>query len=272
MESAEQTHLGLFGASAGVIRNVLMADCTVIAASSTGRIYCGALVAYNTGSISGCAVVANLSANTAWEEQDIYIGGLCGYSATALENCAFGGTVHGKVSYLDSTVYAGGIAGVGNGATNCRNYGRISAVGALDCDVYTGGILSYANGPVSDCYNAGAISASESRYAFAGGITGLNAGNITGCRNDGDIYSATAYAGSSDGDPTPPEGALAVLMGGPEALAGGITGSNFALLTYGENTGLIRAESTSSSAYAGGIVGYNNGEAVLQHSKNSWEK
>ena len=271
VESAEQTHLGLFGASAGVIRNVLMADCTVIAASSTGRIYCGALVAYNTGSISGCAVVANLSANTAWEEQDIYIGGLCGYSATALENCAFGGTVHGKVSYLDSTVYAGGIAGVGNGATNCRNYGRISAVGALDCDVYTGGILSYANGPVSDCYNAGAISASESRYAFAGGITGLNAGNITGCRNDGDIYSATAYAGSSDGDPTPPEGALAVLMGGPEALAGGITGSNFALLTYGENNGLIHAESTSSSAYAGGIVGYNNGEAVLQHSKNSGE-
>ena len=271
LESAEQTHLGLFGASSGVVRNVLMADCTVIATSSTGRIYCGALVAYNTGSISGCTVMANLSANTAWEEQDVYVGGLCGYSATAPENCAFGGTVHGKVSYLDSTVYAGGIAGVGNGAKKCRNYGRISAVGALDCDVYAGGILSYANGPVSDCYNVGSVSASESRYAFAGGITGLNADNITACRNDGDIYSATAYAGSSDDDPTPPEGALAVLLGGPEALAGGITGSNFATLTYGENSGLIHAESTSSSAYAGGIVGYNNGKAILQYSKNSGE-
>ena len=253
MDATNSTYVGLFGYSTGTVKNVLLAQATIVGYSTVGDVYCGSVVAYNKGTVKNCTVRADISASTRWEQQNAYAGGICAYSSTSLKECAFNGTVNAKVSFLDSYAYAGGIVGYGMGATDCRNYGRITASAAASCDSYAAGILGYSGGAVSRCYNAGEIRATNARRSFAAGICGKNTANVTSCKNVGTIYAHTAYNDEND--------AL-------YALAGGICGSNFATVSYGENEGFIEADSTSSHAYAGGVVGYNNTECILQNSVN----
>lgn len=246
--------LGLFGASGGTVKRVKMVESRVIGYSTVSDLYCGTVVAYNTGTVSDCHVRGDVSATTRWEEQDAYAGGVIGYSTTSVSSCTYDGTVDSKVNYLDSFAYSGGIVAYGQGASGCQNHGTIRAEASASCDAYAGGILGYAGGYVSRCYNAGQIRATYSRRSFAGGITGCNRSTVYGCKNAGEIFASTAFNDDND--------AL-------YALAGGISGSNFGTVNYTQNTALIHAASTSSHAYAGGIVGYNNADATLQNSKNT---
>ena len=177
-----------------------------------------------------------------------------GYSTDFVTNSSFSGEVYAKVGNLDSYAYSGGIVGYGKGALYCQNYGAIHAEASASSDAYAGGMLGYTSGLVHMCYNQGAIRATYSRRSFAGGITGMNKGNIERCENVGDILSSTSFNDEND--------AL-------YSLAAGITGSNFAKVDYCRNSGAIHATSTSSHAYAGGVVGYNNQNAILQNSMNT---
>ena len=268
--SASNTgYVGLFGYSTGNINNVILTNANISVSTDSSNIYCGGIAGYNKGSVNNCSVQGSIHGTTLWEQQNACVGGICGYSSQSISNCSFEGSIKAKVSQLDSLAYSGGIAGYGAGAVECRNYGSISSIGALDCDCYAGGIIGCATGNISSCYNSGGIVSRESRYSFAGGISGLNSGTVKSCKNIGSVYSYTCYQGSSDSDPTPPDGALAVLIGDPEALAGGITGSNYSTVSFCENLGAIHAQSISNSAYAGGIAGYNNASSILEDLKNS---
>ena len=271
VDTEDLSCVGLFGYSTGTVKNVRLDGCTVAAVSGADDLYCGAVAGYNTGVVLGCVVHAEVSAATRFEEQNVCTGGICGYSSQPVISGTFVGRVEAAVSGLDSLAYAGGILGYGSGASACRNSGTVTASGAIDCDCYAGGIVGCATGSISSCYNGGSITACLSRYSFAGGIVGLNAGAITGCANAGEVYASTAYKGSSNGDPTPPDGALAVLMGGPQALAGGITGSNYSTVTFCENEGYVHSDSQVSAAYSGGVAGYNNSKSTLENCKNSGE-
>ena len=262
-------YAGLFGYSVGTVRNVNLTNVRIAVSTDTSALYCGGIAGYNTGAVTSCTVDGVIRGTTLWERQNACVGGICGYSSQSVVSACFDGTVTAKVSQLDSIAYCGGIVGYGTGARDCRSYGSVIADGALDCDCYAGGIIGCATGNIASCYNGASIVSKNARYAFAGGIAGLNAGTVTSCKNRGSVYSYTCFQGSSDGDPTPPDGALAVLLGGPEALAGGITGSNYSTVSFCENLGAIHAESISSSAYAGGIAGYNNESSTLEDLKNS---
>jgi hypothetical protein len=178
-----------------------------------------------------------------------------------ITNCYNAGAI--SAGYYDSgaptspSVIAGGICGDGSGyisnytsdsflITDCSNAGDISATAASTS--HGGGIcgsVSYFNLIGNSC-NLGNVSSVSSRHvAYAGGIAGIgeDSGSISNCYSIGDVLSnASEYA----------------------AYAGGIFGSlNFhnpdgngnGILNNCYVAGSVLANSISYSAYAGGICG-----------------
>ena len=247
-------YLGMFGYVSGTVANVNLKNVTIDSFYSYDSVYAGALAAYNSGTIKNCHVIASVSATSEGEGHNAYVGGLAGYSSTAIMDCSFSGTVSSSVSDMDCNSYSGGIAGYSAGADNCQNYGEICTVATYSSDAFAGGIFGYGCGIITECYNAGSISAENSRSSFAGGITGHNTKAVTSCKNTGAIFASTSFTDSNDS---------------VHALAGGITGTNYSTVSYGYNSGNVHADSTSSHAYAGGIAGYNNANSIIEKSKNT---
>ena len=103
-----------------------------------------------------------------------YNQGLLGYVRN-------GGTVQnlGVVnSYVSGDAWVGGVVGYNIGTVqNCYNTG---AVVATEWGAYVGGVVGENYGTVQNCYNTGAVSASND-YASIGGIVGENYGDATNC-------------------------------------------------------------------------------------------
>lgn len=130
-------------------------------------------------------------------------GGIVGNTGTTpqfvIDSCANYGSVACK-SYQ-----AGGIVGVANKGTaaltnvvsNCVNYGTVSSVNKYNAGGIVGETKLFVN--VTNNVNYGTV---NSAYQ-AGGIVGLNAGNIQKCFNAGAVqarYSLGGVAGSSSGE------------------------------------------------------------------------
>ena len=113
-------------------------------------------------------------------------------------------------------------------------------------NVYAGGLVGYNSGDITNCYATGDVSATSSgSYAYASGLVGYNSGDITNSYATGNV-SATSTSSHS----------------GSNAYAGGLVGENDGGSIFNSYaTGDVSATSTSSgyyaSAYAGGLVGHN---------------
>jgi len=202
----------------------------------------------------------------------------------------FDGDDH-KISGMNVSVstygdaYAG-LFGYADGA-QIQNLGitdsNIVALPVLDGAVYAGGIVGYANSSatISNCYNAGAVSASSSYFAaFAGGIVGYMVGSttISNCYNIGEVsvsssfydVSAGGIVGSVAGSITITDSynmgnvSATVLSSSPIAYASGMIGymqDGLAIITNCYNTGNVSV-TVSSYAYVGGIVCYAYSAAI----------
>ena len=232
---------GTFDGDGYVIKNIY------INIESDSTVYAG-LFGYNKGTIKNLGIVDG-SVSASYSSSSSYAafaGGIAGYNDEGtIENCYNTGVV----SSFSSFAYAGGIVGRNyeGTITNCYNTGDVSASSSSDYSrAYAGGIVGYTGGTITNCYNTGdvlATSTASMAYAYAGGIAGENyKGTIENCYNTGSVSaSCDSYA-----------------------YAGGIAGENYdGTITNCYNTGCVSASSSSSSsdanAYAGGIVGYNNG-------------
>ena len=115
--------------------------------------------------------------------------------------------------------------------------GNIKNVGVVDSyfkgDDFVGGVCGRNDGTITNCYNAGNLTAIESSAAI-GGICGHNPGTIANCYNTGTV-TATGLGAS----------------------VGGVCGCSTAPISNCYNTGTVTA--TSSSADISGICGYNFG-------------
>ena len=116
--------------------------------------------------------------------------------------------------------------------------GNIKNVGVVDSyfkgNEFVGGVCGRNGGTITNCYNAGNLTAIESSAAI-GGICGYNdGGTITNCYNTGTVTAT-----------------------GQVASVGGVCGSSTAPISNCYNIGTVTA--TSSSADISGICGYNFG-------------
>ena len=116
--------------------------------------------------------------------------------------------------------------------------GNIKNVGVVDSyfkgNNFVGGVCGHNDGTITNCYNAGNLTAIESS-ATIGGICGYNnGGTVTNCYNTGTVTAT-----------------------GSVASVGGVCGCSTAPISNCYNIGTVTA--TSSSADISGICGYNFG-------------
>ena len=95
-------------------------------------------------------------------------------------------------SYFKGNNFVGGVCGRNDGTiTNCYNAGNLTAI---ESAATIGGICGYNGGTITNCYNTGTVTATGS-VASVGGVCGCSIAPISNCYNIG-----TVTATSSDSD------------------------------------------------------------------------
>ena len=160
-------------------------------------------------------------------------------------------------SYFKGNDHVGGVCGNNAGTiTNCYNAGNLTAI---ESSATVGGICGYNNGgTVTNCYNTGTVTATGS-VASVGGVCGCSTAPISNCYNIGTV---TATSSSAD--------------------ISGICGYNFGPIkncyyladTEDENGGKTTAQFASGEvAYLlsqGCTVGGGEGENAVTYSGSVW--
>ena len=95
-------------------------------------------------------------------------------------------------SYFKGNDFVGGVCGRNDGTiTNCYNAGNLTAI---ESSAAIGGICGYNNGgTVTNCYNTGTVTATGS-VAFVGGVCGCSIEPISNCYNIGTVTAASSDA------------------------------------------------------------------------------
>ncbi len=144
------SYAGLFGANAGIIKNLGVSGGSVSAGS-----YAGGLCGINKGTITGCYSAASVSG-------DKYTGGVCGYNenGATVNVCYNTGAINGGK-------YVGGICGYNKSATSdCYNTGTV-----IGNSTSIGGICGYNKKLVSGCFNTGEVGGGTN---YVGSVCGYN--------------------------------------------------------------------------------------------------
>ena len=221
--STQLEDLGLFGFLQGTVRNLIILNGTITlsvngksAGAIAGSTYAGAIIerCFNVD----CTVqVTNSNLNTA------QTGGIVGTIAqnTSISYCGNSANISNQARIAR----AGGIIGIQNegiaSIMQCYNTGNITAGTSISNESFAGGITGQ-NGRVLNCYNTGNITSNAlqststqtiphsvsnktssqvfieqytenytnvitTEYAYAGGISGYTASNITNCFNVGNV-------------------------------------------------------------------------------------
>ena len=90
-------------------------------------------------------------------------------------------------SYFKGNNFVGGVCGRNDGTiTNCYNAGNLTAI---ESAATIGGICGYNGGTIANCYNTGTVTATDS-VASVGGVCGCSIAPISNCYNIG-IVTAT---------------------------------------------------------------------------------
>lgn len=187
--------VGIFGLTSS---NCVIKNIHLISGAIECSTYAGGIVGFNMGSIENCSTSDEVFVSAV----TFNAGGIVGSNATGgiISKCAN----YSRVSFSGNNGFnGGGIAGGNNGTiTQCYNMGTITVT-----NTYAGGIAGYSDkySIINNCYNGGAISAD---IEFAGGIAGgllpqvSDPNNkITNCYNYGAVTgpNSSAICGISEG-------------------------------------------------------------------------
>lgn len=245
----EKTYIGLFGYAAGTIKNLTIADSSMIVNGQSDPQSTGSKTAY-IGMMAGYGHVVNChnsgEIRVIHEAALVYIGGVVGYGHA--EACSNSGDISADIptkgmDYV--TTNLGGIAGESTSLSQCHNSGTITAYSARgNSALYVGGIAGSAKN-VSRSYNVGKVNGrgdNSLAKIYTGGICGLGFGpTVTQCYNTGTI-------GGSN-------------LSGNGGIIGHISGNGRVDNSF--NTGYIKGD------WAGGIVGIVFGAATIENCYNT---
>lgn len=94
-------------------------------------------------------------------------------------------------SYFKGNNFVGGVCGRNDGTiTNCYNAGNLTAI---ESSATIGGICGYNSGTVTNCYNTGTVTATGP-VASVGGVCGCSIAPISNCYNIGTVTAASSDA------------------------------------------------------------------------------
>ena len=94
-------------------------------------------------------------------------------------------------SYFKGKDFVGGVCGRNDGTiTNCYNAGNLTAI---DPSAAIGGICGYNGGTIANCYNTGTVTATGS-IASVGGVCGCSIAPISNCHNIGTVTATSSGA------------------------------------------------------------------------------
>lgn len=178
-EDITRQYAGLFGLSAGNLRNIvyLMNPTETVSVSrSRVTLLLGALAGGNSGTIDNCAVAGADLEGTIYNKAEAYVGGLVGINNGAIRNCA------AEVASLKargedfSTARAGGLVGRNNG-TISTSYavGHISGKAQNGSSARVCGFVGYNTGMIENSYTATWLESSGAgveTYGFCGEKSG----------------------------------------------------------------------------------------------------
>ena len=160
-------------------------------------------------------------------------------------------------SYFKGNDSVGGVCGNNAGTiTNCYNAGNLTAI---ESSATIGGICGYNNGgTIANCYNTGTVTATGS-VASVGGVCGCSVAAISNCYNTGTVTATSSGADISD---------ICGCYFGP------ITNCYYLADTEDENGGKTTAQFASGEvAYLlsqGCTVGGGEGENAVTYSGSVW--
>lgn len=212
LEGSARQYAGLFGLSAGSLRNIvyLMNPEETISVSRSGvTLFLGALAGGNSGTIDNCAVAGADLKGTIYNKAEAYVGGLVGINNGAIQNCA------AEVASLKargedfSTARAGGLVGRNNGTIRTSYaVGHISGEALKDSSARVCGFVGYNTGSISYSYTATRLESSGAgveTFGFCGEKSGsqdhtyfVDSGNFT---YRGEPYNGTYSTGAERADP-----------------------------------------------------------------------
>jgi hypothetical protein len=267
-------YIGLFGCigAGAVIRNVRLNNCVV-----SGRRYVAGLVGRNDGgSVSSCNMTGGLV--TGYD-----MGGLVGYNSGVVTDC------YSICNITEANTIPGLLNGIGglvgeNIGTISNSYSLSDVTGGY----YSGGLAGSNNGIISSCYFKGNVYNSASA-SFSGGLVGVNStvsASISGCYADANVTgqkNVGGIVGTNDNGTIGNSYSSGTVTGvvSDTARAGGLIGLNYSGIvnqcystatvnSTGDSGGLLGANCYNSRIsncyargdvtavrYSGGLVGYN---------------
>ncbi len=99
--------------------------------------------------------------------------------------------------YFKGNNFVGGVCGHNDGTiTNCYNAGNLTAIESSESSATIGGICGYNSGTIANCYNTGTVTATGS-LASVGGVCGCSIAPISNCYNIGTVTATGSDAGIS---------------------------------------------------------------------------
>lgn len=254
-DEVNDPYVGLFARTfGGTLRDVRLADATVLAPQSSGQpSSVGSLVGTSSsGQIVGVDVSATIFAPKASA-----VGGLAG-GATSVRNSSSAGSVTGGVQ-------VGGLTG-GAGISYSHSSANVSAVATNG----TAGGLTGSGGGVQYSYATGSVNGT----ALAGGLIGDNEGSVTRSFATGNVVGGNSSVvggliGFQNGFVTDCYATGSATAGANTGLmpeVGGLAGLNLSLIAESYSTGLVTGQADSS---IGGFIGYD--QTPFYNSVDYWD-
>ncbi|HRZ27352.1 MAG TPA: GLUG motif-containing protein [Spirochaetota bacterium] len=245
VESTNNNAGGLVGAHiSGSITNCYATGSV----SSPGS--AGGLVGGNGGNISSSHATGNVTGES-------NIGGLIGnLGAGTVGTCHATGAVTGTGNNL------GGLVGYFNMGEITGSYATGSVTGHADDSDYVGGLVGGNNeGEITGYHTTGAVTGHDN----VGGLVGYNSGgpigsgsysegSVTGNQNVGGLMGYL-YSGSITGSHS-----SCTVTG--DTNVGGLVGNNGSVIELSYATGSVTATAGTNNDYAGGLVGYCDGQSI----------
>jgi hypothetical protein len=142
-----------------------------------------------------------------------------------------------------ATVFTGTFEGLGNRITHLAIHDKLGGNAAFFAQVGVGGAV----------HDLELIEVSVKGTSPVGGLVAVNEGQLTGSIVDGSVTATVT-------DDT-------VASSAPSLIVGGLVGENDGTISYSRSTATVTGTLTDKkgeggTAYAGGLVGYNNGSAA----------
>ena len=177
-----EVYAGLFGCNAGELRNIVLiagAEDTIVGFDrgiQRRSAYIGALVGYNSGTVSNCAGAGYRAKALANSGSVVYVGGFVGYNDGYMEQCSVSSpSVYAENVFAQLSV--GGFAGRNDGRIEgCYGIAAISVPTVRGGEVELGGFAAHNGGIIRSAYCATAMS---SAGAEADGFTA--SGSVRDC-------------------------------------------------------------------------------------------